>query len=361
MYIKSNNAEVIARRIIEHKTGNFALIFIAEGCEVDMDLLIETLKYENIAFAGGVFPALIHESSTYYDGVVVSYLESVLSYELVRDMSNYKGAEENVPQGVQSIITYVDGLSPHVSRYLKSICAKYGNKCSYFGGGAGSISLKPQPCIFDASGFYKNAAIVIALSSPISMGVKHGWQKLFGPVIATKTEKNRIVQLNWESAFDVYSSTLSEQRNLKINSENFFGVAKAFPFGIYRNEAEVLVRDPIAVSESGDLICVGDVPENSVMHILEGHPEKLIEAAGDASAIAVHGTMSGQNILVVDCISRILFLEQDFNKEVEKICHSIRAKSEGASINGALTLGEISSFGEGFPEFLNKTTVVGAA
>ena len=58
------------------------------------------------------------------------------------------------------------------------------------------------------------------------------------------------------------------------------------------------------------------------------------------------------------CISRILFLEEDFQKELNKIVDTLRSKHPKISVSGALTLGEISSFGNGYLEFYNKTVVV---
>ncbi|EQD46615.1 hypothetical protein B1A_14553 [mine drainage metagenome] len=54
----------------------------------------------------------------------------------------------------------------------------------------------------------------------------------------------------------------------------------------------------------------------------------------------------------MDCISRALFLEQDFRQELAVI-HS------PAPMLGALTIGEIANSGQDYLEFYNKTAVVG--
>ncbi|MBU1486560.1 histidine kinase, partial [bacterium] len=63
--------------------------------------------------------------------------------------------------------------------------------------------------------------------------------------------------------------------------------------------------------------------------------------------------------LIADCISRVLFLEEDFDREVALVKERIASINKESILEGFLSLGEISSYGEGLPEFFNKTTVVG--
>ena len=53
----------------------------------------------------------------------------------------------------------------------------------------------------------------------------------------------------------------------------------------------------------------------------------------------------------IDCISRVLFMEDNFKKELEAV-------SDGVFTFGALTIGEIASMGDAYLEFYNKTAVV---
>ena len=62
---------------------------------------------------------------------------------------------------------------------------------------------------------------------------------------------------------------------------------------------------------------------------------------------------------MIDCISRVLFLGDDFSKELEAVQNEIKISGEEFVFSGALTLGEISSYGENRLEFFNKTIVMG--
>ena len=57
--------------------------------------------------------------------------------------------------------------------------------------------------------------------------------------------------------------------------------------------------------------------------------------------------------LLIDCVSRALFLEDNFAQEVGAICEKY------VPLIGVLSLGEISNSGKDYMEFYNKTCVVG--
>jgi len=109
------------------------------------------------------------------------------------------------------------------------------------------------------------------------------------------------------------------------------------------------------LGEDDALICVGEVPEESFVDIMNGNLESLIAAAGDALLKAeksYDGSLDGSGLLFIDCISRVLFLEDDFKKELEVI------HKKGIPLIGVLSIGEIANSGKDFLEFYNKTAVV---
>jgi hypothetical protein len=241
---------------------------------------------------------------------------------------------------------------------LRAIYSQLGNRVTYWGGGAGSLSLRPKPCLFTRQGVQQGAAIIALSSLASRLGVRHGWRELRGPFVATRTSGNVILDLNWRNAFEVYRATVEADAGLAVTRESFFRVASGYPFGIRKDGHEPLVRDPVAVTEAGHLVCVGDVPENAALSILKGEPGHLVSAAGQAAREAAGegppGTIA--HCLLADCVSRAMFLGDRFPEELHAIEDALSAGA--ARPVGMLTLGEISSHGEGYLEFLNKTSVV---
>jgi hypothetical protein len=142
--------------------------------------------------------------------------------------------------------------------------------------------------------------------------------------------------------------------------DTFRPEAKRYPFGIFREDEEDVVRDPMALTEGGGLVCLSDVPENSVMHILHGEAEGLVAAAGQVAAECFSTAAApAEQSLLFDCFSRALLLGDDFELELATIQAGMRqcGHADGVSL-GVLALGEISSDGTRVPEFHNKTVVV---
>ena len=121
---------------------------------------------------------------------------------------------------------------------------------------------------------------------------------------------------------------------------------------------EMVVRDPIAL-DGDKMICVGEVPQGSFVNILQGNKDSLVEGAKHALKLAGdsfeknHSKENVENLstFFIDCISRVLFLEDDFSEELDTVYND-------NTLIGALTLGEIANTGTAYLEFYNKTSVV---
>jgi hypothetical protein len=356
--------------------GDVILLLFGEKSGIDYPSLIEALNGANISFFGGIFPGIIHGGNNYESGCIIKKLKAIHAPYLIRGLEHEKiDIPSLLPLAESADIkatafTLVDGLTKNISSCLMGLYHELGNAVNFIGGGAGSLSLVQQPCLICPEGIFQDAAIVCLLKYDVKLGVKHGWQQLEGPIVATKTDGNKVIELNWQPAFEVYKNIVEEDASkgmddgdrINLNAENFFSIAKGYPFGIYQEGQEDIVRDPIAVNEEGELLCVGDVPENTVLNILKGDAQKLIESA----EVAVESTIDQENdserlrhTLVVDCISRTLFLEDTFSKELEVVNHHIKSTRSEVTPQGILSLGEISSYGEGTLEFFNKTIVIG--
>jgi hypothetical protein len=189
---------------------------------------------------------------------------------------------------------------------------------------------------------------------PSSIGVAHGWRSISDAFKVTEAIGNRIITLDWRPAFDVYREVVEQHSGLSFASLPFFDIAKAYPFGIAKLDSEMVVRDPMQ-EQRGELICIGEVPKGAFVHILYGRPDTVIEAAGHALNLARLDFTPGNPglMLFVDCISRVLFLGEEFNQEISAVA------CDELPMVGALTLGEIANNGHDYLEFYNKTSVIG--
>ena len=362
MFVKPISVNHVVTKITDYVGKKAALVSIAENTEIDIDRLIFELNASGIKFMGGIFPKVIHGQSISDTGIVVNTLVDVVMISHISQISKRKLVIPSIDFNENhqySLITYVDGLTSNISSYLSELYEKYGMQTSYFGGGAGSLSLQQKPCVFTNDGIFQDSAVMCVMRMKMSIGVKHGWEKLKGPYIVTKAQSNTIQEINWKRPFEIYREAVESDSKKKFNDDNFFEIAKGYPFGIVRSGDEHVIRDPLTVNENGELVCVGQVEENTLVSIMKGNKDSLIIAAEEAAIESMKKAINPKKAIIVDCISRILFLEEKFNLELNKITSVLRERSPNISISGALTLGEISSYGDGYLEFYNKTVVVG--
>jgi hypothetical protein len=110
------------------------------------------------------------------------------------------------------------------------------------------------------------------------------------------------------------------------------------------------------VGEDGSLRCVAEVPDGSLVRVMEGDEEALLGAAREASSdarTAAEGPLEGA--LVFDCVSRSLLLGEATRHELA----ALRAGIGGdVPLVGCLTFGEVAVLGAGLPQLHNKAVVV---
>lgn len=230
---------------------------------------------------------------------------------------------------------------------------------NYIGGGAGSLSLVQKPCLITPRGLLQDAFVPADTDLRSGIGVAHGWQVVSDALKVTAADRNTILTLNGRPAFDVCREHVEPLAGATLDAAGFFDIAKGFPFGMGRLDSEVVVRvvvrDPLMASEKGALVCVGEVPGGAFVHVLRGAPENLLDAAAQTVRKAAEAFEGGPPARAtrrfIDRISRVLYLGDDFGRELDAV-------DRGEPLFGALTLGEIANSGREFLEFCNKTSVM---
>lgn len=368
-YIKNAAPTAIlkAAQRLEIQAGEMLAVLIAELDRPELGAVVGALRELDVPFFGALFPGLIHASASFESGALLVRMPCAQAPLLIRGLDR---TDFVVPQlddiagslpGSHTAVVMVDGLTTNVSRLLSELFGRVGNCVHYIGGGAGSLSLIQEPCVFTGEGVFQDAAVVAFVPSATTLGVRHGWSQFHGPIVATRTKGNVIYELNWRNALDVYREALADCVDEPITKSNIFQITKSFPFGIYKEGQENVVRDPVAVGDDGELICVGEVPENAVLNILNGDADSLVRAAIQAAddcrppaGTALSGAM------IVDCVSRTIFLDDRFPEELAAVHSRLIALDPQLAVWGVLSLGEVSSHGEGYVEFFNKTIVTAA-
>jgi len=337
------------------------LFFMAYNERYSEELLIPLLQKSIKPIIGGVFPELIFNGERKQGGVILLPLPFKLNTQLFdlsetpEDFLKQLGSGQKDSQEKSStLFVFIDALSSNKVSFIESLFNFFSINPTYIGGGAGSLKFEPFSCIITNNGIYANAAIIGWVNKKIALGVAHGWHSVSAPLKVTKARKNQLMSINWKPAFEVYKEIVEAHSEMKFTADNFFNIAKSYPLGISKIDAEMVVRDPFMVIDNV-LHMVDNINEGEYIEILHGNLDSLLAGALKARDIAISKSEDGMDknsVFCIDCISRVLYMENDFLKELETI-------GSDADVTGILTIGEIANSEESFLEIYNKTIVIG--
>lgn len=326
------------------------------------------LKSSVVPIFGGIYPIITLQDTLIKQGaIIVGFSEAyeVTAFSKLNQNSNEEALEQLITStldkrhqlhGKDNFLMFYDGLMPNIEDFIDCLFESLDHRISIAGGGAGYLDFIQRPCVFTHHGMQDNIVLLVSLPQKLITNVAHGWKIFQGPFLVSEAEGQTVQGLNYQPAFDVYSSTIEDSSDYTFTNDNFFEIAKHFPLGIKEINNNLIVRDPI-LAEHNNLQCVGKVPLNSMVYLLEGDIPDLVSAAENA-AKQVYSSVSDSELsasMVFDCISRVLYMEDDFDKELQAI-----SKHSTTDLFGVLSIGEIANSQSGAIRLLNKSTVISA-
>ncbi len=342
---------------------------LPEAEKDNLPVLQAACRSKNIPLAGAIFPALLEGGQFRTQGVWLMRFEHMPHYMLLEDMPvDAPSATERMREVSAELVTQLNGsaeatlfmlfdaMQPNIGSILDELYLNLANRVHYVGVNAGSETFQPMPCLFDAERVVGNGALFMLIPNHKGAILEHGYHAPTRTVYATSTEGNRIAQIDWRPAFEVYQELVREQYRVEINKENFYEHAVHFPFGIVRANHHVVVRIPVALNDDGSLFCVGEVPANSVLTLLERPEVDTHETLRVLmEGLSAMGGDAGGNLLLFYCAGRRMHLGMDLaTTELQEFC----VRTAPSAVAGALSLGEIGgSTLHGYPLFHNATLV----
>ncbi|MBU0654786.1 MAG: FIST C-terminal domain-containing protein [Gammaproteobacteria bacterium] len=337
------------------------LVLAADANGFTPEQLDARLQAQPIPVFGGIFPEIVADGQILKQGSLVCALPVAAHVHHIENLSDpdadYFPAAELLAVKIRAgstLITLVDGLSKRIAALLENLYEVFGSRYRYLGGGAGSLSFEQKPCLISNRGLVMDCAQITALPASVSLGIDHGWHKFAGPFFVTGAYDNTITTIDYKPAFEVYRAVVEADSGQQFGEDNFFDLAKAYPFGLDRLSGDVVVRDPL-FRDGNKLVCVGEVPANHIIYILKGEADSLLQAS-QRCAQSAQTDAPLIVALLFDCISRTLFLQERFIEEVDNIHSTLPS---GVPLAGGLSLGEIADAGNTCLEFFNKTAVLG--
>ena len=316
------------------------------------------VRFEGRRVFGAVVPYLIRDRELIERGLAVwtlppGYLGAVCPMDIT---STDLRARLDGLDRVSSLVVFVDGLSPDMDRFASALDGCVGG-LPVLGTGVGCKDFVQRPVVFDERGLVADHALVIGFSLTIQVAAKHGWRSFYGPLVVTAARDNILFELNNQPAFSVYQRAIAGLDGVQITPENFLTTARRYPLGIATFQGdEVIVRDPIAANPDGSMTIVSSVKAMDTLYIMKGDPQELI-AASSKLAQETFASVSSRQAILFDCISRVLFLEDEYQLEISGVM--AQARDPELTVFGITSIGEITNVGLDAIKILNKTTLLG--
>lgn len=334
------------------ENNNRYLLFIAQECK----FYISLLRNSKIEAYGAIFPEIILNGISYKEGLIAYKLNENEKVYLQEDINNLSLKEQDF-ENVNSVITFVDGLSLNINAYLDSLYDLLPSSTQVIGGGAGKVPYEQKEVIFSSEGIYKDAALIVCLENEIKVGIEHGWSLMQKKqAIATLSKENTLFQIDYINAYDFYKNMIETDLNKTILDEQMQTYLKAYPLGLVKFDNDILAKEVVKINKDKSLLLGSSIPQNSIIKFLKGESNGVIQAAKKATLKAVEDCHNKQEaIFLFECITRRTFLNEKYEKEMEIIKKNI----DNRLLVGVLTLGEIVNNDMNI-NFYNKSCIVGA-
>lgn len=369
MHLPFDSSQQVIDDLAAHtrdRPGQLWLLLVAERHGPQIPELLAAALAHRLRLAGGVFPGLIHGARVLEHGLIAVPLPPGC-HVAVADLSTHVAwhIEPGPAMGAwrTSAVVLIDAMAAAqaTARLLEDLFDRYAHHVSHVGGGAGYSDLRQAPVLFTERGLVAEAALVVQMPRPIAVQVRHGWQRVRGPFVASRTRGHHILEINWEPAGAFYRRQLARQCASEGSPVEFETLKLSYPLCIGKDGGEDVIRDPMAVNAADEIVMLSAVPENSVMYLAGTTAEALVRAAGEASAAcAAEAGTSLQGFgttLVFDCFTRRGLLGPRFVDELQALQSAVDAVS-GQPVQGVLALGEVAASADWPIEFFNKTVVV---
>ncbi len=344
------------------------LILLPEAERDSVPLIQRIFASQKVPLVGAIFPALTEGGEFRIQGAWLLRFDempySALYPDLPQEPEEIRAAMDAITGDIKAhlgesrditLFLLFDAMVPNIATLLDELYLRLANRVHYMGANAGSESFKPMPCLFDGSRIIQNGVLAMLLQPHRGTVLEHGYVAPAQVLTATSTEGNRILQIDWRPAFDVYREIARAVYKVEIDQQNFYQYAVHFPFGIVRANGMILVRIPVALEKDGSLFCVGEVPPNALLTLLKAPEVDSVQTiVALTEGLRALGDVPGE-LLLFYCAGRRLHLGI---KAAENELRLLAKHTGAAQIAGALSLGEIGGSSQWeYPQFHNATLV----
>lgn len=264
-------------------------------------------------------------------------------------------AQQFAPEGLAHLFVLSDGLHINGSELISGLRSALPAAVTITGGLSGDGARFVQTLVLSDDHIASGLVAAVGFygqNLKIGYGSVGGWTA-FGPKrTVTKSAGNVLYELDGQSALALYKKYLGEY------ASGLPASGLLFPLNLYNDAGDdAVVRTILAVDEAAqNLTFAGDLPEGSVVQLMQANFNRLIDGAmaaaqnslvtnsvsnSDAVPMANHPP---QLAILISCVGRKLVLKQRIEEEVEGVREIL---GPTAILTGFYSYGEIAPSAQG--------------
>jgi hypothetical protein len=291
-------------------------------------------------FDVGLVATAIHFEHTLLQGRRLTLQEGMSAYRAGEVL-----ARQLDPEGLAHVLVLSEGVAVNGSALVAGMQQHLPAQVGITGGLAGdgdrfqeTLVLwngQTEPHSILALGFYGERLRV-------GVGSFGGWEA-FGPFRqVTRSNGNRLYELDGRSALSLYQAYLGEQ------AADLPAAGLLFPLSVMTTAKEnPVVRTLLTIDEADQSITfAGDIPEGSSARVMRTTIPQLIAGAMKAAKTSAEplGACSAELAILISCVGRKLVLRQRVEEEVQGVRQVL---GERTILTGFYSYGEIAPFTPG--------------
>jgi hypothetical protein len=258
----------------------------------------------------------------------------------------------------QVLLLLTDGSLTGQEEVLAGVYGVVGASVPLVGGNCGPDPVRGHGYQLHGTEVYTGSVVAAVLASdrPFGIGLGHGCRKVGEPMLVTHSVGSELYALDDRPAMAAYLGRLGAPAQAYTDKDAFDEYTRSRPIGIQRRSGDELRHARYVGHPDGRLRSSGEVPEGSLIWVMEGDPQSTLEAVAEACRAAVDRLAGAPplGLVAFDCISRSRVLgPEGTRQEVERMLK----EAQGAPIAGCYTWGEIART-RGTSGYHNQTLVV---
>lgn len=182
-----------------------------------------------------------------------------------------------------------DGLAGDAAAVVRGVRAALRPPIPIIGGAAGDDSRFQRTEVYLDGEACSGSAAAACLGGEFAygLGVRHGWEPVGLPVRVTRSQGNRLLEVNGIPAIRLYEEYFGEYVE-RLRTQPLARLAIYYPLGLpVPSSSEFLLRAPLSVEADGAIRLTAEIPEGADVRLMIGSVDGALKAARIATLEAL--------------------------------------------------------------------------